>query len=286
VRITRIIGSIVMLVSAPAINAQRLTTADPNFQTLSNLSTSIGWYQVTGTKAWSVGDADADQKGAVCLTELDQLRAAGVPDTRTLEIQWEGPELKRGVHTLAEIRASCEHVARIGKVKAFEKWALLAMQAGTNYRSGSDYYRLCKQTYNDIVKAGVPPTERVPERMIAGTAWSGTIEDLRKTWCDAGMSKATSQTSAREEPFRKELKDDKLKIALKYGSVFIPGGVGTGDAHKMAGASVWFLDLSPPRHCADGRQVHTIRRYKFNGDHLAGTTEKDYCGGAPRSAFQ
>ena len=36
------------------------------------------------------------------------------------------------------------------------------------------------------------------------------------------MSAAKEKTETSEAPFRKELKSDKLKIALKYGSVFIP----------------------------------------------------------------
>ena len=284
---TVILGCILFSIGPSTAGAQRLTTDDPNFATLSQLANSIGWYQVSGTKAWSVGDGDADNHGAHCMELLDKLRAAGVPDTRTLDVQYEAPEFKPGTHTLAEIRGSCEHVARVGKVKAFEKWALLAMQAGTNVRSGADYYRLCIQTYDQIVKAGIAPTERVPDRMIGGAQWSGTIEELRKKWCDAGMSAASDKAAASEAPFRKELKSDKLKIALTYGSVYLPGGAGTGDAHKMAAASVWFLDLSPPKHCVDGRQVHTIRRYQFGGDQqLVKTTHQDYCGSAPRSAFQ
>jgi hypothetical protein len=267
---------------------QRLTTADPNFESLSKLADSIGWYQLSGTKAWSVGDGDIDgQRHARCMEPLAKLRAAGVPDTRTIEVRWESPEFKPGVHTLAEIRRSCEHVERTGKINAFDKWAMLAMQAGSNVRSGADYYKLCIRTYNEIVKDGVSPTDRVPTRMIGGTEWAGTIEELRKKWCDAGMSQAKEKTETSEAPFRKELKSDKLRIALKYGSVFVAGRVGTSDAHKMANETVWFLDLSPPRHCADGRQVHTIRRYQFgSGQQLMKTTEHDYCGSAPRSAFQ
>jgi hypothetical protein len=267
---------------------QRLTTSDPNFAPLSKLADSIGWYQLSGTRAWSVGDGDIDdQKHARCMEPLDKLRAVGVPDTRTVEVRWESPEFKPGVHTLAEIRRSCEHVERVGKINAFDKWAILAMQAGSNVRSGASYYKLCIKTYNEIVKDGVSPTDRVPDRTIGSTQWSGTIEELRKKWCDAGMSLAKEKTETSEAPFRKELKSDKLKIALKYGSVFVPGGAGTSDARKMADASVWFLDLSPPRHCVDGRQVHTIRRYQFGGEQqLVKTTEHDYCGSAPRSAFQ
>jgi hypothetical protein len=283
-----VLACLVLSIAAHPAAAQRLTTADPNYQQLYQLADSIGWHQISATKAWSAADNSVDVKtGAVCMQSLDKLRAAGVPDTRTLEVRWEAPEFKPGVHTLAEIRTSCTHLERVGKIQAFEKWALLAMQAGTNVRSGSDYYRLCISTYKDIVKAGVSPSDRVPDRMIAGTAWSGSIEELRQKYCDAGMSAAASATTNREEPFRKELKADKLKIALKYGSVFLPGGAGTGDAHKMAAVSVWFIDLSPPKHCVDGRQVHTLRRYQFGGaQELLKTTEHDYCGGAPRSAFQ
>ena len=284
---TCILACILFMAGVPNAGAQRLTTADPNFTELSQLSNSIGWYQISGTKAWSVGDSDADNKGAACMATLDELRAAGVPDTRTLDVTYETPEFKPGIHTLAEIRVSCEHVARVGKVKAFEKWALLAMQAGTNVSSGATYYKLCIQTYNEITKAGIAPTERVPDRTIGGVQWGGAIEDLRKKWCDAGMSQATDKAASREAPFRKEMKGDKLKIALTYGSVFLPGGAGTGDAHKMAGASVWFLDLSPPKHCLDGSQVHTIRRYQFGSDQqLVKTTHQDYCGRAPSSAFR
>ena len=45
---------------------------------------------------------------------LDDLAAAGVPDSRTIEVQYDTPEFKRGVHTLAEIRKSCELVERLG----------------------------------------------------------------------------------------------------------------------------------------------------------------------------
>src|ERR1019366_7288259 len=103
------------------------------------------------------------------------------------------------------------------------------------------------------------PTERVPERAIGGTAWSGSIEELRKKWCEPGLSKATASTAAREAPFRKELKGDKLKVALTYGEVLLPGGGSTSDPHKMAAASVWFVDFSPSKVCNDGRQVHNLR---------------------------
>jgi hypothetical protein len=284
-KVTLSLGCILISLS-PFAYGQRLSANDPNYQLLSQLSNSIGWYRVSNTNAWDIGDADADRSGARCMETLDKLRAAGVPDTRTIEVQWESPEFKPGVHTLADIRRSCEHVARLGKIKDFEKWAILAMQAGTHYSSGAIYYKQCVQSYNLITKGGVAPTDRVPDRVIGSTQWSGSIEEIRQKYCDNGMTMASEKNTAHEAPFRKELAGDKLRIALKYGSVFLPGGMGTADPHKMAAASTWFLDLSPPRMCVDGRQVHTIRRYQFDGEKLVSTTSKDYCGGAPRSAFQ
>src|ERR1700722_6184356 len=149
VKTNLILGCILLAIHASTADAQRLTTADPNFAALSQLANSIGWYQISGTKSWSVGDADVDvQKGARCMEALNNLRAAGVPDTRKLDVTYDAPEFKTGVHTLAEIRPSFEHVEQVGRVRAFEKWAILAMQAGTNVKSGSSYYKLCIRTYD------------------------------------------------------------------------------------------------------------------------------------------
>jgi hypothetical protein len=143
VKLTLILGCMLL---------QRLATSDPNFESLSKLADSIGWYQLSDTKAWSVGDGDMDdQRHARCMAPLDKLRTAGVPDTRTVEVRWESPEFKPGVHTLAEIRRSCGHVERAGKINAFDKWAILVMQAGSNVRSGASYYKLCVKTYDEIV---------------------------------------------------------------------------------------------------------------------------------------
>ena len=76
---TVILGWILFSIGASTAGAQRLTTADPNFTELSQLANSIGWYQVSGTKAWSVGDADADQQGADRMATLDKLRSAAFP---------------------------------------------------------------------------------------------------------------------------------------------------------------------------------------------------------------
>ena len=289
-KISLILGCVLILTNVPTSHAQQLKWGDPNYKLASEVAGDIGWYQITDTKAWTVKDgATLGLKGARCMATLDKLRAAGVPDTTTVAVKYDAPEFKRGAHTLAEIRASCAHVESLGKIKYFEKWAVLAMKDTPNLNSGRyeiGYYKNCIQAYDEIVKAGVSPTERVPDDVIKGTPWSGSIEELRQTWCDSGFSKANAKTAASEEPYRKVLTNDKLKVALTYQEVILPGGARTTDPQRMATASVWFEDFSPSRACNDGRQVQNLRRYQFDSDQrIVKTTEQDYCGGAPLSAF-
>ena len=285
-----ILGCLLILAYVPASRAQQLKWGDPNYKLASEVATDIGWYQATATRAWTVKDgATLGLKGARCMATLDKLRAAGVPDTTTVVLKYDAPEFKRGPHSLAEIRTSCAHVESLGKIKYFEKWAILAMKDTPNLNSGryeTGYYKNCIQAYDEIVKAGVSPTERVPDEVIGGAAWSGSIEQLRKKWCDSGLSTANAKTAASEEPYRKVLTSDKLKVALTYQEVILPGGARTTDPRRMAATSVWFEDFSPSKVCNDGRQVHNLRRYQFGSDQrIVKTTEQDYCGSAPLSAF-
>jgi hypothetical protein len=284
------VASILILTAAPAGWAQAVSYDDPNYTVLTGIGDSIGWYQISRTKAWTIGDGDVDlNHTAKCMESFDRLRAAGVPETRSINVRYDAPEFKAGRHTLAEIRISCLHADRVAKVKFFERWAQMAMQEAASGRERFDDAspRNCINTYKQIVKEGVPPTERVPDDIVGNVNWSGTIEELRKKWCDSSLAKAHQDTADREAPFRRELKNDKLGLAIKYGGFFLPGGQGTGDPHALAAASVWFLDLSPSRYCLDGRQVHTLRRYQFGNDQrLVRTTEQEFCGSAPRSAYQ
>ena len=286
-----ILGCMLILTNVPASRAQQLKFNDPNYRLVSDLASDIGWYQITETKAWAVKDnATLGVKGARCMATLDKLRAAGVPDTTTVDVRYDAPEFRRGRHTLAEIRTSCAHVDSLGKIKYFERWAKFAMKDTPNLNTGRydvGYYKNCIQTYNEIVNAGVSPSARVPDDVIGGAPWSGSIEELRRKWCDSGFNKANAKTAESEAPYRKVLTNDKLKVALTYQEVILPGGGRTVDAQKMAAASVWFEDFSPSKVCNDGRQVHNLRRYQFGSDQrIVKTTEQEYCGGAPLSAFR
>jgi hypothetical protein len=281
---------ILIVTAAPVGWAQTISYDDPNYAQLNEIADSIGWYQLSQTKAWSIGDGDVDlNHSAKCMATFDKLRTAGVPETRSITVRYSAPEFQAGRHTMAEIRTSCSHADRVAKVKFFQRWAVMAMQEATTdtQRFDDAIPKNCVKVYDQIVKDGVPPSERVPDDIIGNVKWSGTIEEVRKKWCDSALAKAHQDVADREAPFRRELKNDKLGLAIKYGGFFLSGGQGTGDPHALAVASVWFLDLSPSRYCLDGRQVHTLRRYQFGSDQrLVRTTEQEFCGSAPRSAYQ
>ena len=192
-----ILGCMLILTNVPASHAQQLKFSDPNYKLVSDLTDDIGWYQITETKAWAVKDgATLGLKGARCMATLDKLRAAGVPDTTIANVRYDAPEFRRGPHTLAEIRTSCAHLETLGKIKYFERWAKFAMEDTPNLSKGNydvSYFKNCLQAYDEIVKAGVSPTERVPDDVIKGAPWSGSIEELRKKWCDAGFSTGQRQ---------------------------------------------------------------------------------------------
>jgi hypothetical protein len=152
---------ILILAAAPAGWAQAVSYDDPNYAQLSEIADSIGWYQLSQTKAWSIGDGDVDlNHTAKCMATFDKLRAAGVPDMRSISVRYDAPEFKAGRHTLAEIRTSCLHADRVARIKFFQRWAVMAMQEATSSSERFDdaFPRNCINTYNQIVKEGVPPS--------------------------------------------------------------------------------------------------------------------------------
>ena len=227
---------------------------------------------------------------------LDDLAAAGVPDSRAIEVQYDTPEFKRGVHTLAEIRKSCEDVERLGKIKAFEFWALLAKQDADRKRLDMGVLKNCVSTYEQIIKAGIAPTDRVPEQKINSGLWSGTVEEINEKWCSAGMNQAKANTEGREAPYRKVLRNDKLKMVIDsppghIRTYAVPGGEYTTDANKLAGASVWFDNASAPSNerqvCPSGGKRLFLRRYTFDAQHnLLNNTSREYCGDIPASGYR
>ena len=123
---------------------------------------------------------------------LDELAAAGVPASRALPVRYDTLDFKRGSRTLAEIRKSCELVERLGKMRPFERWAIQAKDDAPRRLAGVPqmaYYTRCIEAYNEMIKAGIAPTERVPEQKLPSGLWSGTLQEIRQTWCDVGLKK-------------------------------------------------------------------------------------------------
>ena len=273
---------------------------DPNYRDLSSLTTDFGLYQDSQTKAWLVGDAAADIEGAKCMKTLDRLAAAGVPDSRTIEVHYDTPDFKRGVRSLAEIRKSCELVERLGKMKTFQRWAIQAKEDFPNLEAGRRYemayFRNCIETYDQMIKAGISPTDRVPERKLSTGLWSGTVQEIREKWCDAGMNQAKAKTAGSEAPYRSALKGDKLKMVINsppghIRTYAVPGGEYTTDAKKLAAASVWFDNASAPSNerqtCPTGGKRINLRRYTFDAQHtMTGNTSREFCGDIPSSAYR
>lgn len=171
------------------------------------------------------------------------------------------------------------------KLHQFVGWADTAMHDAQlpNGPPDGDAFKWCLKAYDDAIAAGVPPTEKVTVR---GT--SGTMEEIKTKWCQGGKDKFAEAEDKRTAPLRKALKNDKLAMALKDAdAIVLPGGSGTDNPQRLAAASVWFIDTSPPEQCRDGRQLHRVHRYQFDADQkLRGTSDHDYCGAPPSSAFK
>jgi hypothetical protein len=182
----------------------------------------------------------------------------------------------------AAVRAD-DHAA---KVTSFVMWARLARDDLKRQGGPRDalMFNKCIEAYDAATKAGVPPSEPTKAADLPGT-----IEDARKTFCDAGKAQFASKDDTRTAPYKKVLKNDKYSMWEKYSSALIlPGGDTVVNAAKLAAANVWFVDTSPPKFCANGgAQVHTVHRYQFDRDQkLTKNSDNDFCGRPPSSAFK
>lgn len=176
--------------------------------------------------------------------------------------------------------------------RAFRSWAIDTQHPDPL----PNMFKFCIQSYDKMIASGVSPSTRVPEGEHGGIPWKGTVQEIKEKWCDAGLKKTTVDVAARHAPYRANLKADKLRLVIDetHGGVTsyaLPGGKYTDDAMKLAAAPVWFLDVGPPsnerQYCPSGGKRHSVRRYSFNAQHkLLGTTQKEYCGDPPASAYR
>ncbi len=281
------------LLATPAL-AKDLQMNDPHFQVLVEVVRTIdeAWYRDDSTGAWLVGDNAGDLTGAQCTKALAAATKAGVPGSRMVPLKNDNPELMRGDHSIDEIRPVCANIERFAKIKAWERWSIVAARGATLPAELEN----CLSVYDDLLKAGIAKTAKVQEREIPALdgskiKWAGTVEELNKKYCDAPLKKMKTETAAREAPLRKVLKADKLSMALTTGSFYVSGGAVTGDPKKLAAAAVWFSDTqganSDRKVCKAGQEIHTVHRYQFNATHkLVKTTDTYHCGKVPASAYK
>jgi hypothetical protein len=195
--------------------------------------------------------------------------------------------LKTNVFLIAALVSAAVHADdHAAKVQSFVMWARLARDDLKRQGGPRDalMFNKCLDAYNAAIQAGVAPGEPTNAADLPGS-----LEEVRKTFCDTGKTQFESKDDKRTAPYKKVLKNDKYATWQKYSSALIlPGGDTVVNPDKLAGANVWFVDTSPPKYCVgNGGQVHTVHRFQFDRDQkLTKTSDEDYCGRPPSKAFK
>jgi hypothetical protein len=284
---------------AASAHAEELQMNDPNYEVLIEVRKSIdgSWYREDNKGPWLVSDDAGDMSGARCTAALAAAAKAGVPSTRKIPLQNDNPELMKGEHALADLKPVCANIERLAKIRVWEKWAIGAARGTAGGSNDARQFARCKETYDELLKAGVAKTAKVQEREILADdqttkiKWSGTVGDLQAKHCDNPSKKNLAATADREAPYRKVLKADKLSMALTTGQFYVLGGALVSDPGKLAAAKVWFSDTqsanSDRKTCNGGQEIHTLVRYQFDAGHkLVKTTDSLHCGKVPAKAFK
>ncbi len=177
--------------------------------------------------------------------------------------------------------------------REFRKWVVANQQPG---QPVAIVYDWCAEAYKKMIAGGVSPSTRVIEDKDWGDFWKGTVQEINEKYCEGAKKKLTNDLEAKHAPYRTHLKADKLRLVIneKSGHVYeyaLAGGKYTGDAKALAAARVWFLDVGAAsnerRVCVNGGKLSSVRRHTFDASHkLLSTTEKEYCGTPPASAYR
>lgn len=220
-----------------------------------------------------------------CADHLKALTEANAPASITFTQAEDIPGLQAGKHAWMDAREACAVIVRADRVITFAREANYARSETTRndgVTGNTALVKGCLNAYDAAIKAGVPPTERIQD-----WDFDGTMQEIRDEYCAAGLAKLNAAKEAAEAPYRKVLKNDKLARWLELTSyIDLPGGVELTPA-RLAAAKSWFQDRAEAKYCANGLQVHTLRRYTFNAQHKqVGYTVRDYCGRPPASAWR
>ena len=270
------------LVAAAIAIAPGTARADENQGIVNLLGQSLDkWEKVDGHLQLIAGGV----KG--CRDYLDRLTKANVPDSYQFDLDHDTPRLTAGKHAWTEGRAACDDImTAVARREVVDIFVGSAYTAESEMKSTGarnfEYFRNCMTTYDNAIKAGIPSTEPVKDR--DGKVM--TMQEMRDQWCAAGKASLDAARAEKEAMYGRLLKNDKLKIAIRdEGFITLPGHAKlTVDA--LSANNVWFEDASPDKVCANGLPIHVLHRYQFDGTQkLAKTTDKNFCGKPPGSAF-
>lgn len=155
-------------------------------------------------------------------------------------------------------------------------------------------FHYCVKAYEKLIASGVSPSTRV----LADDSleWKGTVQENKEKYCVEPSKKVDEDWDAKQAPYKAVLKADKLRLVINENSRVIysyalVGGKYTDDPKALAAARVWFTNIgrstAETRVCVNGGKLNSVRRYSFDADHkLLATTEKEYCGTPPASAYR
>jgi hypothetical protein len=194
--------------------------------------------------------------------------------------------------------AQAQSLADNEDYRSFRSWAIHTQEPNPL----PNMFKFCIESYNKMIASGISPSTPVPEEVIPATYkfprihFKGTVQEIKENWCEAGLKKTSDEVAARHAPYKAHLKADKLRLVIDethggVSSYALAGGKYTSDAKLLAAARVWFLDVGPPsnerQYCLSGGKRNSVRRYSFDAQHkLLGTTQKEYCGDPPASAYR
>lgn len=254
--------------------------------------------QDSDTKAWIPASSSIVDGKATCQVEIEKLAELGALGSAKVKLWNDTAELSKGEHTLDDMLPICERIVAFGKTKAFQKQLENAFYEYPKVSPKTPYnekhFENCLTEYKAMMKAGVPPTYKIPEQMIADASgnmvkFGGTVEELRKKWCDDGLKNAKAERERRDAPYKKVLKGDKLALALSWRALYLPGGKLTEDPVAMSKSNVLFTDGYPGLVCLKKGvpEVHEITRYTFDASgKMTGNNTTKHCGFPGASGFK
>lgn len=292
-----VVSVAMMVMVAPAVADDRQVDID---NALARLGRAIdaGFDQDSDTKAWIPSDSAIVDGKATCAVEIEKLADLGAPGSSKVKLSNDTAELTKGEHTIDDMLPICERLVAFGKTKAWQKQAMNAFyeypKVTAKRAFNQKHFENCLAEYGRMMKAGVPPTYKIPDQMVSDESggmvkWGGTVEELRKKWCDDGLKNAKAERERRDAPYKKHLKGDKLALALSWRALYLPGGKLTEDPAAMAKSNVLYTDGYPGLVCLKKGvpEVHEITRYTFDAaGKMTGNNSTKHCGFPGASGFK